>query len=247
MGTAPYPPELYSLVHRGNPGDVAFYLAACTGAKSVLELGCGYGRVTRALVDAGLEVVGLDLEARYVAWAEAHAGVPASSLLVGDMADFDLGRTFDRIFIPYNGLYCLLSEQAVRRCLACARRHLSAGGLLIFDGYAADTFHAEAHPDDVDDERLEPVATVAHGGRTYDVYEKSRWYPGEQRIDATYLHVPRDGGRPVEATIPQRYLLSAQVPDLVREAGLTLVMVHGGFDQHVFDPDSPQLIVTATA
>jgi tRNA G46 methylase TrmB len=41
--------ELYRLTHRGNPGDVGFYRKLCSGVQSVLELGCGYGRLLAAL------------------------------------------------------------------------------------------------------------------------------------------------------------------------------------------------------
>ena len=41
--------ELYALTHRGNPGDIAFYGDVCRGAKSVLELGSGSGRLLLAL------------------------------------------------------------------------------------------------------------------------------------------------------------------------------------------------------
>ena len=57
--------EFYDL-GAGGLGDVPFYLAyardACVaGVSPVLELGCGTGRVTIPLAEAGHEVIGIDL------------------------------------------------------------------------------------------------------------------------------------------------------------------------------------------
>ena len=46
-----YDRRLYASVHRGNPGDVGFYERLCAEARTVLELGCGYGRVLSRLDD----------------------------------------------------------------------------------------------------------------------------------------------------------------------------------------------------
>ncbi len=66
-----YDPALYELTHRGNPGDVEFYARACEGARSVLELGTGYGRIALGLAAAGHEVVGLELDAGLLELARA--------------------------------------------------------------------------------------------------------------------------------------------------------------------------------
>ena len=54
-----YDPELYALLHRGTPGDEAFYVEHCRGQR-VLELGAGYGRLMPALADVASEYVGLE-------------------------------------------------------------------------------------------------------------------------------------------------------------------------------------------
>ena len=89
------------------------------------------------------------------------------------------------------------------------------------------------------------VFRVEHEGVVYDVYERSQWDKVHQRIDATYVHVPRGSGETLTGTIPQRYLLSEQVPELLARGGLELVVMHGDFDQCVFDEDAEHLIVTA--
>jgi SAM-dependent methyltransferase len=240
-----YPPELYAGLHRGNPGDVDFYVRACSAAESVLELGCGYGRVLGPLSRAGHRVVGLDRDAALAELARQAVEPSGGRVVLGDMSAFDLGERFDRVIIPFNGLYCLLDPDTVTRCFERVCEHLAPGGLLIFDGWAADRFHMESDPTDLSEEHLEPVGTVGVHGRTYDVFERSRWDRATQRIDARYLHVERGGGAAIECALSQRYLRAAEATTLLERAGLEPLVLHGGFDQHAFDEESELLIVTA--
>ncbi|MEM1415517.1 MAG: class I SAM-dependent methyltransferase [Myxococcota bacterium] len=239
--TTPYPASLHAALHDGVPGDVDFYRRVAAGAGSVLELGCGEGRVSRALAADGREVVGVDLDEGLVALATAAGGGPTYHH--GDVRRLALGRTFDRVIAPFGTAYCMLTEADLEAMLLRARAHLAPEGLLVFDGYAADAFHAESTNDGVDEEGF--LRTVEADGRVWDVHEHSHWRRDDQRIDAHYRHVPRDGGDAVRATIRQRYLLADQVEPLLARAGLALVVLHGGFDQHVFDEESERLIVTA--
>ena len=59
--------ELYALTHRGNRGDLEFYRRTCRGARSVLELGSGYGRVLTVLANAERRVVGLERDPQFLA------------------------------------------------------------------------------------------------------------------------------------------------------------------------------------
>ncbi len=242
-----YPAALYAALHRGNPGDVAFYLEACRGASRVLELGCGYGRVLRPLAEAGHAVTGVDLDPDLAAMARAAVAPLGGRVIVGDMAGLALGERFDRVIVPFHGLYCLLDEGAVRRCFEAVRAHLAEGGRLVFDAWAADRFHAEGDASGLPDDHLEPVGTVEAQGIIYDVFEQSRWDRARQRIEARYVHVARDGSGVIECALPQRYLRSDEAVALLEDAGLVPVTIHGGFDGSVYDEDSDLLVVTAAA
>ncbi len=144
------------------------------------------------------------------------------------MFNFSHSR-FDRILIPYSGIYCLLSEVDCVRSLACALRHLEPAGQLLFDAYRADEFHAESDPHDYRDETLEPVGSVEYRGIAYDVFERSHWRREVQRLDVVYEYVPRGGGALLLGTIAHRYLLRDQIEDLLARAGLRLLQLHGDF------------------
>ncbi len=242
-------PVLYALVHRGTPGDVSFYLRAARGACSVLELGCGYGRLLGPLAGAGHAVVGLDRDEGLLALARASLrdiAQPARdrvALVHGDMCDFDLADRFDRVFIPYSGIYCLDSPLDVLACLECVRRHLTLDGLLVWDAYNIDAFHAGGDSGDADPG--EPVTSVQLDDEVYDVYEHSVWERDAQRLRVTYLYQPRGGGAPGQDEIVHRYLLTPQIEPLMAEAGLRVVDTFGDFAGAPLSAESGHVVCVA--
>ena len=95
---------------------------------SVLDAGCGTGRVGRELARRGLDVVGVDVDAEMLATARRKA--PDVEWRLADLASVDLGRAFDAIVMAGNVMIFLApgSEQDVVSNLA---RHLRPGGVLI--------------------------------------------------------------------------------------------------------------------
>jgi len=251
----PYPAELYELVHRGTAGDVAFYSRICAEVRSVLELGCGYGRLLEPLAELGLDVTGLERDPALLARAAARLrrrGLSAQ-LVEGDMTKFDGARTFapeggfDRIVIPHSGIYCLPDDEACVACFRCCARTLRPGGALVFDAYAADAFHRDEDPADHRDERLDAVVSVEFQGRVYDVFERSRWDRDEQRLDVTYEYLPRGGGAVLQGRLLHRYLLRAQLAPLLERAGLRLQSLHGDWHGHPTSSESDMWVATAVA
>ncbi|NVB42899.1 class I SAM-dependent methyltransferase [Pseudenhygromyxa sp. WMMC2535] len=252
-----YPAHLYVALHSGNPGDVDFYRQRCAGAASVLELGCGDARVLAALAEPDRELVGVDLDDGLLALARARlqalppAQAERAELVRADMgAELELGRRFDRVIIPFGGLYCLLEPAAVDVLLANVARHLGPQGRLILDVWAADGFHAEAEPEDLDPGWLEHVGAVEvdegeEESVRYEILERSSWDKAQQRLDVTYLHVPVGGEEAIEGELPQRYLLSEQLGEALSRAGLELESLLGDFEGAAYDEASKLMIVVA--
>lgn len=246
-----YDPKLYSALHQGSPGDEAFYQRVCEGTQTVLELGCGYGRILGAIAAPGRRVMGVELDEglRLSACATLDS-LPDSidaEVRCGDMRAFEFEQRFDRILIPYSGFYCLLEPDDALSCLHCVRKHLAPGGELVFDAYLADAFHEEApmDPDGFETERTE-LRRVTVEGVHYRVDESSSWDREKQRIDARYFYVPESGGAELVGEIPQRYWTSSQIEPLLHSAGLELLAMAGDFDgRPVDDPDADTLVVIA--
>jgi len=98
------------------------------GPRSVLDAGCGTGRVARELAQRGLAVVGVDLDPRMLAVARRKA--PHLEWRESDLALANLGRTFEAVVLAGNVMIFVTpgTEAAVLTNMA---RHLEPNGLLI--------------------------------------------------------------------------------------------------------------------
>ena len=101
---------------------------AALGGHSVLDAGCGTGRVARELALRGLDVAGVDIDAQMLATAMRAA--PAVPWLAADLVSVNLPRTFDVVVMAGNVMVYLApgSEGAV---VANMARHLAPGGWLV--------------------------------------------------------------------------------------------------------------------
>jgi SAM-dependent methyltransferase len=116
--------ELYDIAFDWDVDEeVEWLLERLRGPQSVLEPGCGSGRMLEALVRRSVDAFGIDLSPEMLAIAERRA--PGRALLA-DMTDFDLGRVFDGAICPINTLAHLAPEDLARH-FACMARHLGPG------------------------------------------------------------------------------------------------------------------------
>ena len=95
---------------------------------TVVDAGCGTGRVASELARRGCSVVGVDLDPGILATARGRH--PDIEWQLGDLATVDLGRRFGVIVMAGNVMIFVApgTEPAVVANLA---RHLEPGGLLI--------------------------------------------------------------------------------------------------------------------
>jgi SAM-dependent methyltransferase len=133
--------EAYDAFYGGSrpqiAGDVAFYeRLARGGGGAVLEVGCGTGRITVPLAQAGLEVTGVDLSEAMLAIARRKfAALPTSvqahvNLINQDMTALNLGRCFNLVFLPFRSFQHVLTIDLQRKALKAIRRHLEPTGRL---------------------------------------------------------------------------------------------------------------------
>jgi len=104
------------------------------GPATVLDAGCGTGRVAIELAHRGIEVVGTDLDDDMLAQARANA--PELTWIAGDLADLDLvdaagtRRTFDVVVLAGNVIPYVDASRRPAAVAACAR-HVRATGRLV--------------------------------------------------------------------------------------------------------------------
>jgi ubiquinone/menaquinone biosynthesis C-methylase UbiE len=100
----------------------------------VLDIGCGAGRTTIGLADAGYETVAIDLSRSLLGLARRR--FPSLDFYEMDAAALAFAdRSFDAVLFSYNGIDCLHPVAARERCFAEAGRVLKPGGTFIFSSH----------------------------------------------------------------------------------------------------------------
>jgi len=100
-------------------------LAPSMPGSSVLELGCGVGRLTAALLEHGYRVTAVDNSRDML----AHVP-PAAATVCADIQDLDLEERFDAAILA-SGLVNIPSDGERAALLATCHRHLHEGGVVL--------------------------------------------------------------------------------------------------------------------
>ena len=127
-------------------GEVAFICSMLPKPTTVLDAGCGTGRVAVELARRGIAVVGVDLDASML--AAARNGAPDLEWIQHDLGSLDLGRTFDVVVMAGNVPLFTAAGTHAAVVAGCAR-HVGPGGALVAGfqlgrGYSLDDYDAHA-------------------------------------------------------------------------------------------------------
>ena len=128
--------ELRSAAGEDVHGEANFVARFSPG--SLLDAGCGTGRVGRELYRRGVDVVGVDLDAEMLDTARARC--PSASWIEGDISAIQLGRTFDIVLMAGNVINFVIVEarrQAVKTSYGICGREVSSSMATRFDRTAA--------------------------------------------------------------------------------------------------------------
>jgi len=99
--------------------------------KTILELACGTCEVAKELVEKKYKVTGLDINEKMLEKAEKNLN--KKNLVLGDMTDFDLWKTFDTVLCNYNSICHLLKWEDWQKFFDMSYKHLEKDWLLVFD------------------------------------------------------------------------------------------------------------------
>ena len=237
--------KLYDLMFPGGGPAVDFYRAqAGRAGGQVLELGCGTGHKLIPIASDGHPCVGLDLSPGMLSEARRkadRAGV-AVEWVQGDMTAFDLGRTFDLVFITANSLLHLQESDDLVSCFRSVRRHLAPGARVIFDVFNPSVrLLAEADGRRRAREALS-FTDPDRGPVTVDVAET---YDARAQVTRGTWHLSTES-EPDFAVVPLeiRSIFPQELPLLVSLGGLRLVERFGDWAGRPFTGDEPlQLLV----
>jgi SAM-dependent methyltransferase len=239
-------PQLYHTHHSRFTQDLHFWIdLAAQSADSLIELGCGTGRVLIPLAQAGHRCLGIDHDRAMLSFLQANLDPvlkPAPLIIQADISHYNLGVQFPLIIIPCNTLSTLDEEQR-RSCLECTRRHLRKGGIFAASLPNPETLrHLPAESvSEVEDEFIHPQS-----GNPVQVSSSWRRAKHTFTLTWTYDHLFPDGTVERLNVDTVHHLVPAeQYLDDFRQAGFNISAVYGDYDRSPYTADSPSLIILA--
>jgi SAM-dependent methyltransferase len=104
----------------------------------ILDLGCGNGRTTVAMLREGYDVVGIDFEEELISEAKKiDNGLYSDKFIVGSAVNINniFKDKFDTIIFSYNGLDYIYPLKARKLFLESIYHQLKVGGYFVFSGH----------------------------------------------------------------------------------------------------------------
>jgi SAM-dependent methyltransferase len=242
---------------------VAFYAyAAKEFGDLVLELGCGSGRMTLAIAQAGSKIAGLDLSQKMLARAETKlAALPEDvrggvSLTQGNMTNFELKTLFPHklilkfplVIIPFRPFQHLLETQQQLDCLKCVRNQMEAGGHSIVDFFQTDA--RRMHDPEFLIERKAAEFEMSGGRKVVLTERVTAFHRAQQRNDVEMIYnVMHPDGRQERLVMAFRfrYFFRYEVEHLLARCGFRVQETFGDFARSPLRDNSPEMIFVATA
>lgn len=242
--------RFYEMEHRTFLEDLALYRGfaeRCRG--SLLELGCGTGRLLIPLAEAGFNVVGVDCSAPMLACARREtASLPTSvasriTLIQGDMRSIRLRAHFPMVFIPLNTFVHLLTRQDQLRALAAVAHHLSSEGRLIID--LANPVLLLDLPQPL---TLRRRWDDEESGETIIKFTSAQFDPASQLEELVLMYDVIDAhGRLTRSVYPftLRYTYRHEMELLLEQAGLRAEACYGSYELDPYRAQSERMLFVA--
>ncbi len=114
-------------------GPTADFLSGLAGDGAALEFAIGTGRVALPLCERGVPVHGIDLSPDMVARLRAKPGADAIGVTIGDMTSARVPGAFRLVYLVYNTIGNVTTQDAQVACFANAAAHLEPGGCFVIE------------------------------------------------------------------------------------------------------------------
>jgi SAM-dependent methyltransferase len=232
--------------------DVDFFLEHIPGGHGdpydVLELGCGTGRATRAMAEAGHRVTGVDVDSDLLAIARAKQGGPRYVEADLSLAGWN-GRLpdakWDAACCFFNTFLALARPEAQEACLEGCHRLLQPDGLLWLDVFHPNLDLVTGAVGGVDE--LEPSLFTTSDGRSV-MRTTSLYADVTRQIQHVTFNYDwfEDGERQQHSRgFEMAWIMPREMERLLRLCGFQIMKTFGDYDGSPISDDSERQIVLA--
>jgi SAM-dependent methyltransferase len=194
-------------------------LAELAGDGPVLELAIGTGRLALPLAKRGVEVHGIDASEAMVAKLREKPGGDRIPVTMGDVG---VDGSYRLIYVAFNTLFALLTQEDQLRCFANAAAHLDDDGVFLIEVFIPDLARFD---------RNQRFQTNSVSPDTVNL-DASRHDPLAQRVDS--VHVVLTEGATKLYPVNLRYAFPSELDLMARLAGLELKDRWGGWRREPF-------------
>ena len=202
---------------------VASRLADLAGKGPALELAIGTGRVALPLSEMGVEVHGIDISEAMVAKLRAKPGGADIPVTMGDFAEVPVEGRYPLVYLVFNTLFALVTQEDQLRCFANAAEHLTDDGVFVLEAFLPDVTRFDRG------QRVEALQVRVDGA----MLNASKHDPVTQTIEVVHLQLRE--GEPVRTyPVHLRYAYPPELDLMARLAGLRLRDRWGGWDREPF-------------
>ncbi|MFO7632893.1 MAG: class I SAM-dependent methyltransferase [Caldilinea sp.] len=212
---------------RGDEIAAVAFLEQLAAPGPALELGIGTGRISLPLAARGIRVDGIDLSPAMVDQLRTKPGGDQLSVTIGDLADVPVPGTYRLIFVVFNTMFNLLTQEDQVRCFENVASHLTSDGSFVVEAYVPaflyqlrDAQYVGAEAIQVDEVRLD---VLRHDMAT-------------QMIEESHVSLSSAGVR--LNPVVQRYAWPSELDLMARIAGLRLKDRWGGWNREPFNSTS---------
>ncbi len=199
------------------------FLERLAGGGPALELAIGTGRIALPLAARGIRVDGIDFSPAMVARLRAKPGGEAIAVTMGDFADVPVQGAYRLIFVVFNTLFNLLTQDDQVRCFENVAAHLTDEGVFVVEAFVP-TFLTRLRDDQYVDAESVGVKEVW--------LDMGRHDPVAQRLEESHVRLSSEGVRVYP--IITRYAWPSELDLMARIAGLRLKERWGGWNREPF-------------
>ena len=214
--------ERYDSSTAGMPVEPVVDFLAPLAAGGALELAIGTGRIALPLAARGVRVAGIDFSPDMVAQLRAKHGGDAIPVGLGDMTTTRVDGTFSLVYVVFNSIFNLRTQERQVACFANAAAHLEPGGTFV-----VEIMVPELQRLPLGDRFLLFDATPEHVG--FDEYD----LVGQGLTSHHYNPVDGD-----YSTFPGRYIWPSELDLMARLAGMKLRERWADWDRSPFTAES---------